>query len=312
MASAPSNVLYAPPAVRDGVLYRGVAATDDPAALLAEIVREKWVLLYLAHGAHPPWPHPEVDLYHTDPSFRDRAPGPQVYVMPRDFTDPTAFRPLGVVKQYDVVFNACWRHLKRPELLIEALSYARDRGRPISCLWFGYHWHPEGRELEPRVVAEVEARRLPVAFEPTNFNREVVNLRYNQARAAVLCSTTEAGPRVMSEAMLAGLPYITTRDTFGGSPRFVDDRNGRQCDPSAESLAGAIWHVLDHLESYQPRDWALRNMCLPVALGRIARALERLAEQKGWRINLEDLGFRDIDWHGARRHVQEADAACPI
>jgi glycosyltransferase involved in cell wall biosynthesis len=312
MTSDQNNVLYAPPTVRDGRLYRGVVATDHPDALLSEAVREKWVILFLTHGAMPPPYHPEVDLYQTDPGFRDRAPHPQVYVTARDFSDPARFRPIGISKEFDVVYNACWVRVKRPEMMIAALRYAVDRGRPISCLWFGYHWHPEGAEIESKIVASAREQRLPVVFEPTNFDPQVVNLRYNRARVAVLCSGTEAGPRVMSEAMLAGLPYVTTRDTFGGSPEFINDQNGRLSDPTAESLAESIWHALDHPDSYRPRAWALENMCLTAGLRRIGQALDRLAERKGWLINRELLGFAEIDWQARRRRVQEADAACPL
>ncbi len=46
-----NNILYAPPMIRDGLLYRGVVATDNPGLLLGELVRDKWVVLYLSHGA---------------------------------------------------------------------------------------------------------------------------------------------------------------------------------------------------------------------------------------------------------------------
>jgi glycosyltransferase involved in cell wall biosynthesis len=305
----PSNVLYAPPVVRDGHLYRGIVATDRPRLLLPQIARDRWFLLFLSHGACVPWPHPEIDLYQTDPCYRDDGGKPQVYVTARDFTDPGQFRPLGLEKIHDVVFNSAWRYLKRPGLLLDALTWARDRGRPISCLWFGYHWHPEGIELERTVRAEVETRGLLVTFEPSTWDRQEVNRRFNLARVAVLCSESEAGPRVMSEAMLAGLPYVTTADTAGGSPALVNDRNGRVCDPAPEALARAIWHVLDHADSYRPRDWALEDLCLPVALRRLREAIECVAESKGWLVNLQGFGFTGIDFESRRGEVQRVDAA---
>lgn len=307
---SPSNVLYAPPVVRGGRVHRGVAATDYPRLLVPRIVRDHWVLLFLSHGATVPWPRPEIDLYQTDPCYRGAGGHPQVYVTARDFSDPRQFYPLGLEKRFDVVFNACWRPLKRPWLFLDALSWARDMGRPISCLWFGYHLEPEGLVLERDVVAEAARRGLPVAFEPTNWDRREVNRRYNVARAGVLCSTTEAGPLAMSEAMLAGLPYVTTADTAGGSPGWVGDRNGRVCAPTAEAIATAIWHVLDHADSYRPRAWALENMCLPVALGRLRGAVGAVAERKGWLVNLDGFGFSRIDFASRRGDVQRADASC--
>jgi glycosyltransferase involved in cell wall biosynthesis len=310
MAEGPNTVLLSPPVVRDGEIHRGVAATDRLHLLLPMIDRAKWVLLSINHGASFPWPHPEYDLYLTDPCYGGEGGRPQVSITPRDFTDEDVFRPLGLEKLYDIVFNACWVRVKRPELLVEALTFARDRGRPISCLWFGYHWHPEGPELERGIVAEVEARGLAVDFLSTHFNREEVNRRFNLARLAVLCSYSEAGPRVMSEAMLADVPYVTTGDTRGGSPAWVCDRNGRTCAPAPEELAGAIWHVLDRASSYDPRAWALEHMCHGAAIRRLRAALADLAARKGWRVNLDDLRFRRIDWGGQFGDVPGAEAAC--
>jgi hypothetical protein len=305
----PSTILFSPPIIRGGQLYRGVAATDRPYITPSRIDRARWVLLLLYHGASVAWPHPEIDIYMTDPCYRERSGSPQVYLTPRDFTDPEEFYPLGLEKPFDVVVNSAWRLLKRPGLMVDALTFARDRGRPIRCLWFGYQWHPEGIELERTILAEIAARGLTVTYERPNFDRREVNRRFNLARAAVLCSATEAGPRIMSEAMLAGLPYITTADTEGGSPGWVNDQNGRVCAPTAEAIARAIWHVLDHADSYRPREWALNNMCKPVALRRLREALALLAERKGWRVNL-DLSYSRIDWRSERGDVERADAAC--
>lgn len=312
MSEGPHTVLLAPPIVRDGRVYRGVAATDRIHLLLPRINRAKWVLLSMTHAASFPWPHPEYDLYLTDPCYGGQGGRPQAHVSPRDFTDENVFRPLGLARQFDIAFNASWVSLKRPWLLVDSLTFARDIGRPITCLWFGYHWHPEGPDLERRVVAEVAARRLPVTFAPTDFRREEVNRRLNLARAAVLCSEQEAGPRVMSEALLADLPYISTGDTRGGSPGWIDDRNGRTCAPAAEELAGAIWYVLDRASNYHPRAWALENMCLGVAIRRLRVALEDMAGRKGWRVNLDGLGFTRIDWAARSGDIQKADSACRV
>lgn len=303
------NVVYSPPVIRQGDLYRGVVATDDVDQLLAEITRDKWVLLWLGHGAVSPEYHPDIDLYQTDPFFGSSCPNPQVYVVLRELSDSTKFRPTGAVKQFDVVFNACWDKVKRPEILIEALTYARDEGRPITCLWFGYHWHKDHREVERWVISEVRSRDLPVTFEPTDYDAAVVNQRYNRCRAAVMCSASEAGPRVMSEALLADLPYVTTRDTVGGSPAYIDANNGALCDPNAESVAKSLWHVLDHPSEYRPRQWALANMCLTVGLSRLRDGVGQVASDRDWRVNLADLTFRGTDWGGREQHVQKAEAA---
>lgn len=306
-----NNVLYAPPIMRDGELYRGVVATDDVAALLGGISREKWVLLWLGHGAFVPDCHADIDLYQLDPFFGDSACHPQVNVSLRELTDPTQFFPTDTEKEFDVIFNAHWDTVKRPEILLDALTYARKLGRPISCLWFGQEWPLDYQVFERRMMDEVRSRDLPVTFEQTSYAPGVVNQRYNRCRTAAICSSTESGPRVLAEAMLADLPYIATRDTYGGSPAYINERNGLLCDPHGESLAEAIWFALDHYSQFQPRDWALENMCRPVGMRRLKDAVQQIAVEKKWRVN-HDLTYTWTDWNGTLRLVEKADEAVLI
>lgn len=302
------NVLYAPPVVRNGDLYRGVVATDDVDALLGGIVRNKWVLLWLGHGAYVPDRHPDIDLYQLDPFFRDSECQPQVHVLLRELIDSTRFFPTDTEKEFDVVFNAHWDKVKRQEILLDALTHARDMGRPISCLWFGQEWPVDYHEFEQRMKDEVSDRDLPVTFPGLSYAPGVVNQRYNRCRTAVICSSEESGPRVMAEAMLADLPYIATRDTYGGSPAYITESNGLLCDPNGISLAEAIWHAVDHRSQFQPRDWALKNMCRSVGVRRLKVAVGQVAIDKNWRVNL-DLNYTWTDWNGSLRLVEEADEA---
>ena len=135
------GMLYSSPVVRDGVLRRGVVSAEDPVSLTSCIDARRWVVLHCQHGANPPKLNPVTDLYQCDPFF-DYVLGdlPRVHAICRDFADQDVYRPVGIEKQYDVVFNACWADVKRPTLFAEALRYAKRAGRPISCLWYGYHW----------------------------------------------------------------------------------------------------------------------------------------------------------------------------
>jgi glycosyltransferase involved in cell wall biosynthesis len=289
------GMVYSSPVVRDGVLHRGVVSAEDPAALSSRLDREKWVMLQCQHGAVAPKINAATDMYQCDPFFRKTVDGrPTVHVIPRDFVHEDHYHPLPVEKQYDVVFNGCWSQVKRPLLFAEALNYARDAGRSISCLWYGYHWElPSGAStsdsLEKKVRAQVAG--LPVTFVDTDWHPAENNRRFNSARLALLTSSAEGGPRVMSEAMLAGLPYLAAADVFGGSSAYLTaaNRNGALFQPTPRAIAECIWHTLDTLDDFTPRAWALDNMCRKVAVTRLQDALQQLGRTTDWQINWEDV-----------------------
>jgi glycosyltransferase involved in cell wall biosynthesis len=291
------GMLYAPPVQRGGLLLRGVVSAEQPESLVKWIDPTKWVILHCMHDARPPRIDEVTSLYQCDPFFADTLGSlPRVYAIPRDFTDADVYRPLGVEKQYDVVFNACWSEVKRPQLLVQALRYATDAGRPISCLWYGYHFSSAGgtsQDLERTVRAQ--AAGLPVTFLHTDFDRSENNRRYNSARIAVMTSRSEGGPRVMAEAMLAGLPYLAASDAHGGSAAYLSaaNRNGCLFEPTPQGLAECIWGVLDTLSGFGPREWAQTNMCRAVAVARLRHALRELEERSGWHIN-----WREADHDG--------------
>jgi glycosyltransferase involved in cell wall biosynthesis len=308
------GMLYAPPVVRDGILHRGVVSAEDPVSLASCIDLRNWVVLHSQHCARPPAVNPVTALYQCDAFFDHKIEGhPRVHAICRDFVDQDVYRPLGIEKRYDVVFNACWAEVKRPVLFAQALRYASQAGRPISCLWYGYHWSvPSGpgtcRSLEHRVHELVEG--LPVTFLPTDWNAEENNRRFNSARVALLTSSAEGGPRVMSEAMLAGLPYLAAADVYGGSSAYLsrENRNGALFEPTARGIAECIWQALDTLGDFRSREWALANMCRAVAVPRVQDALQHIEERRGWTINWQDVdhdGSASTDWW---RDVLAADA----
>lgn len=309
------GMFYSPPVVRNGALHRGVVSAEDPLSLASYIDTSRWVIMHCEHSARPPSINSVTDLYQCDPCF-DETLGerPRVHAICRDFVDQDVYRPLDVDKQYDVVFNACWSKVKRPALFAKALRYAQRAGRPISCVWYGYHWRlPYGvgtsESLEDQIRRQVSD--LPVTFLETDWDAEENNRRFNSARVAVLTSSAEGGPRVMSEAMLAGLPYLTAADVVGGSSAYLTagNKNGGLFEPSPRAIAECIWHTLDTLEDFTPREWALTNMCRAVAVARLQEALRKLGHTLGWRINWQEVdhdGFVEMEWWKA---VIAADSA---
>lgn len=286
------GALYAPPVRINGEVHRGVFTSNGP-GLQQQLNRDHWVVLHCDHGAFPPpGDRPDVDIFQIDKYFNTDAEKKglrHVNVIFRDFTDETIYKPLGIEKQYDVIYNACWYAVKRHNLVLDALMFAKRAGREISCMFFGYHWRGAGVGTEPRI--EERTKRILSQFKikgvvaPTNWDGVENNYRFNLCRVCLLCSTTEAGPRVLPEACLAGIPYISTNDTVGGSTAYVNEMNGKLCDPTPRSIAETVWEALDTINIFTPREWALQHMCKSVSERILANALTQLESDKGWKIN---------------------------
>ena len=307
--TAPTHIVFSPPRIRDGVLHRGVVATDDEETIPTQLRRDLWTVAVLLHGATIPVWHREVDLYMTSATFAEKCPQPQVHLTARNFVDEATYYPLGIPKQVDVIFNVTWVPCKRHELMIDALTWSKQRGRPISCLWFGYHWCSGWEQREADLRSEVQRRKLNVTFAEVDFNAAEINRRYNVCRSALICSSREAGPRVMTEAMLADIPYIATSDTYGGSPELVTSDCGIVCEPTGQGIASAIWRACDERSSFAPRAWAQEYLCTRASLPILRQSLVRVERERGWRINLDELCFPGIDWLGRLATVRNAEAA---
>ena len=270
------GLLYAPPLVVDKQLHRGVLAIDQP-SILEDIQRDHWAVVFFAHSNTAPPRADWVDLWQFDPIY-DKEYGDllHVHALDGDLTDPQLHYPLDIPKQYDVIFVSSWSAVKRHMLFLDALRYAKSMGRPVSVAAMTYHWkaakYSTSVEAEQQFRSAIASDGLDVTMWPSVWNRTAVNVRYNQCRCSVLCSSTEGGVRAPVEANLAGVPHIQTRDTRGGITARVslDLKNGLLCDPTPRGIAEAIWYCLDHTEQFSPREWALKHCCKPVAAAEIA------------------------------------------
>ncbi len=307
MTFQPTHVVFSPPKWIDGVLHRGVVATDGPRTLHRQMDRDLWTVILFFHAPIQPKFDPNIDLYFTSAPFAADCPQPRLEMTARELIDETQFFPLQVSKEFDVVFNATWMPMKRHELFLDALRYAQRHGRPLRCLWFGYHYNDEAFEREKAIRRQIASANLDVKILKTDFASGEVNRRYNLGRCTLICSEYEAGPRVMGESLLAGVPFLVTQDTRGGAVEAICDENGLVCEPTGESIARAIWRIADESSAFAPRPWALENMCLTKSLERIRHAVDSFAVQRNVPINTQPISFPGYDWEGKRQTVRNAE-----
>jgi len=284
--------------LKNSIVYRGVVATDNIDGLLKKVKRENWVIIQLSHYIGIPQFHKEYDLYQIDPYISKETPKPHIYAIIRDFVDENKFFPLDIEKKYDIIFVARWRYVKRHWLMLETLKYAKEQGRPIKCLCFGIIINDECKRIKQEVIDQVKNHDLPVDIIPQKWNRVIVNQRYNLAKAILLCSECESGPVVMSEALLCGLPCVSTIDTKGPQNNYINDLTGIIAGEKPESIAHCIWYAIDNVKEYRTREWALKNMCLSVGKLKFENAINYLIERKKYNVNT-NFRFDDeiYDWN---------------
>ncbi len=146
------------------------------------------------------------------------------------------FKPVATSPEAaDFLYIGMMRHLKGPDLFIEALNEAAARtGRRLTAAMVG-----EGVDL-PRYKDQAEraSERIDVAFHPPVPAREALG----RGRVMVVPSRAEAMPYIVLEALAAGRPLIAT--AVGGIPEIL----GRDCialaEPTAKSLAELMIGVM--------------------------------------------------------------------
>lgn len=311
MIYRPCHVVFSKPKWINGVFHRGFMTTDNLDNLDQQFDRKLWAMGIFFHAPVEPWFHPEIDLYFRAHTFQN-CPEPSVTITDRDLTDETLFYPLPDHEpEYDVLFNMNWMPFKRHELFLETLQYAKQSKRPIRVLWFGYHYDTVSQAREKKFVEEVAQANLDVTFLPADFNRVEINRRYSLAKCSVICSKGEGGPRVFAESLFAGLPLIVTSDTKGGVPESLSPKCGITCEATAAGLASAIWNVLDHLDEYSTRTWALDHLTRSASNVRLREALRNLslAQSKDRApINWQEAEFTEYDWQCKKELLRQAES----
>lgn len=155
--------------------------------------------------------------------------------------DPYYFMPMKHVdKTFDIISVGSFVHIKRHELLINALAQLRARAIIVGKI--------VSEEYYNRCVslADKLGVRERVDIVPDVSPARLANY-YRQSRILCHTSSTEAGPRVVLEAMSSGLPCVVCGDDIYGARNFVTPGvNGAICDAEPFALAETIEGILNN------------------------------------------------------------------
>ncbi|MBX3597220.1 MAG: glycosyltransferase family 4 protein [Rhizobiaceae bacterium] len=142
---------------------------------------------------------------------------------PEEFT-PVEQRP----NVADFLFIGTLRHLKGPDIFIDALAIAqRAADRQLTAVIVG-----DGEFEEAcRSLAEKHGLTRQITFRPAMPAREA----FSMAKAVIVPSRAESFPYVVLEALAAGKPVIATR--VGGIAEALGENSPALCNAFPQNLA---------------------------------------------------------------------------
>ncbi len=173
---------------------------------------------------------------------------------PSDWVNPDLCAEfLGSPKRYDIILNSNWKPLKRHFALFAALRRIQPRLQVALV----------GGSMDGRTANDI--RRLAEAYgvmdQVTFFEdipyREVMRIN-SESRMAILLSLKEGSNRAIPESLLCDIPAIVLEEHVGGVRKNIVPETGRLV-PERE-LPTAIVSMLNELDTFTPRAWALCNI----------------------------------------------------
>lgn len=241
---------------RSTIIYNSI---DAPALRVPPNVSARFDLVLT--GA--PWQSDEVESLH---------PGMRTAIMPvgPEFAAIDQFRPLGIPKDYDLIYVAAAQPYKRHDILFDAFERLPREVRGL-CL-FGYG------EDAGRLRDETARRGLSIdCLEPPGVPVEEVNRLMNRARFGVVCGRDDGAPAILTEYMLAGLPVLANAELACGR-QFILPETGMLA--TAEEFASAILSMRAEAGRFRPREAVLARWTWPHTVERLRSLLDNVSKAR--------------------------------
>lgn len=172
----------------------------------------------------------------------------KISYIPSAYIDLATFRPLGLAKEYDLVFVGRLKKNKGLDLLLDAFNILNTKYliRNTKLLIVG-----DG-PLLGSLKLKVKSLKLEnnVIFHGWAKDANEVAELINKSRILIMPSYNEGGPRVALEAMACGVPVIAT--PVGIIPDIVQSgETGEIVDWDANDIAEKATELLGDAEKYQ-------------------------------------------------------------
>jgi glycosyltransferase involved in cell wall biosynthesis len=188
------------------------------------------------------WQSQEVNHVHPEiPAF--------VLPIGPEFASETMFRPMGLTKQYDVIYVAAAQPYKRHDVLFHALAKMPKSLKALCVCGYG--------EMIEDLRVQVANLGLDVDFiGPPGVAYEDVNRLMSLSKVGVVCGVDDGAPAILTEYMLAGIPVLANSALACGL-QYILPGTGRSAD--ASNFHEELRDMLGNLEQFSPREVALER-----------------------------------------------------
>lgn len=232
---------------------------DAPALRVPEEVSANFDIILT--GAQ--WQSDAVKARHPDMKTAILPVGPE-------FAGFEQFRPLGLLKDYDLIYVAAAQEYKRHDILFSALEQCPREVRTL-CV-FGYG------EMAQALRMEAGDRGLCVDFiGPPGVGLPEVNRLMNRAKFGVVCGEYDGAPAILTEYMLAGLPVLANADLVCGQ-QYILPETGMLARP--DQFGAAILEMRERYTSFTPRDIAVSRWTWPHTIAKLRPLIEAARSMK--------------------------------
>ena len=200
-----------------------------------------------------------------------RHPGMRTAIIPvgPEFAAIDQFRPLGLPRDYDLIYVAAAQPYKRHDILLDAFDRLPRDVRGLFLFGYG--------EDAGALRAQIAARGLSIdCIGPPGVPFEEVNRLMNRARFGVVCGRDDGAPAILTEYMLAGLPVLANAELACGTQYILPD-TGMLAAPA--DFADAIMTMREAYARFRPREAVMARWTWPHTIDRLRPQLAEMARQ---------------------------------
>lgn len=178
-------------------------------------------------------------------------------------------------KEYDIVMIASWQRIKRHRLLFRSLQEAGDKVGKVALI--GYPSEGRGKEDIINEAIEFGVLKKLKLFEAIS-RKEVADI-VRRSKMGVMLTIREGSNKGIYEYLFSDIPIIITNRNIGVNRDHINKYTGIAVED--HELAKNIQYLIENLNQYHPREWALKHTGYRYANGLLNECLKQLSVCNG-------------------------------
>lgn len=173
---------------------------------------------------------------------------------PCDWVDPSIAETFaGAARKFDLVLNSNWSTAKRHQVLFKAMAKMPSS---LKVVLIGFAWGERTKDEILDLAQYYGVEDQLTIFENISFDKVMEINSYS--KIALLLSLKEGSNRAISESLFCDTPAIVLNNHIGGIVENITLETGMLVNES--QLNDKILLMLENLQKYTPRKWALQNI----------------------------------------------------